>query len=514
MLAFNAIGRRPGTPAAPGAPGRGCRVTPGLLHGPARTSNAAKWARIIERFWRSACLGRRPAHPRLLGAGHHPPSPRASRWLRCWMSARLRGRERLLAVAMGYGVIGSPTGSGPVSLGSSPGTPAEAGFLAHWPLANFAGARSAFPGGRPPGPPEGRVSLLIGRWPISPGARSAFPGGRPPGPPEGRVPLLIGRWPISPGGRSAFPGDDPPDPPLGPFSAGGLGSVGPVSSRPNRRGLLPGAPPDPEAGFAAHWPLANFAGGPQCFPGGTTPRTPRGAGFAAHWPLANFAGGPQCFPGGTTPRTPRGAGSPSHWPLANFAGGPQCFPGGRPPGPPAWPTLGWWAGVRRPGFVPSEPAWAPPGGAPGPGGGFRCSLAAGQFRPGPAVLSRGDELSRGNDPRPDNPGSRVTRKRPPGTLGMGVPGDSGVGKVGRGLRGPERHPRPRRGGYEDGDVWVAAVLALWLVPRPWGPDGGLRTSVPGSAGWSARGLVRGIAGPGSWRRRLRLTQGRAAGPGR
>jgi len=25
---------------------------------------------------------------------------------------------------MGYGVIGSPTGSGPVSLGSSPGTPA------------------------------------------------------------------------------------------------------------------------------------------------------------------------------------------------------------------------------------------------------------------------------------------------------------------------------------------------------------------------------------------------------
>ena len=26
---------------------------------------------------------------------------------------------------MGYGVIGSPTGSGPVSLGSSPGTPAS-----------------------------------------------------------------------------------------------------------------------------------------------------------------------------------------------------------------------------------------------------------------------------------------------------------------------------------------------------------------------------------------------------
>jgi hypothetical protein len=160
--------------------------------------------------WRPACLGRRPAHPRLLGPGHHPPSPRTSRWLRCWMSARLRGRERLLAVAMGYGVIGSPTGSGPVSLGSSPGTPAE-------------------------------------------------------------------------------------------------------------------------------------------------------AGLSAHWPLANFAGGPQCFPGGTPPGPP-GAGLFAHWPLANFAGGPQCFPGGRPPDPPAWPTLGWWAGVRRPGPVVSGPP--PPRGLP------------------------------------------------------------------------------------------------------------------------------------------------------
>ncbi len=48
----------------------------------------------------------------------------------CWLapagSARLRWRaaEPRSAMPVGYGVIGSPTGSGPVSLGSSPGTPA------------------------------------------------------------------------------------------------------------------------------------------------------------------------------------------------------------------------------------------------------------------------------------------------------------------------------------------------------------------------------------------------------
>ena len=40
-------------------------------------------------------------------------------------SARLRERTRPSGpMPLGYGVIGSPTGSGPVSLGSSPGTPA------------------------------------------------------------------------------------------------------------------------------------------------------------------------------------------------------------------------------------------------------------------------------------------------------------------------------------------------------------------------------------------------------
>ncbi len=37
-----------------------------------------------------------------------------------WRAGMIRGRG-----PMGYGVIGSPTGSGPVSLGSSPGTPAR-----------------------------------------------------------------------------------------------------------------------------------------------------------------------------------------------------------------------------------------------------------------------------------------------------------------------------------------------------------------------------------------------------
>ena len=31
-------------------------------------------------------------------------------------------------------------------------------------------------------------------------------------------------------------------------------------------------------------------------------------------------------------------------------------------------------------------------------------------------------------------------------------------------------------------MWVAPALGLWLVPRPWGPDGGLRTSVPQKCG--------------------------------
>jgi hypothetical protein len=110
-------------------------------------------------------------------------------------SARLRGRERLYgATALGYGVIGSPTGSGPVSLGSSPGTPAEAGFPAHWPLANFAGARSAFPGGRPPGPPGAGFpcSLAVGQFRRGP---QCFPGGTTPRTPRAAHSRLVGWGP-------------------------------------------------------------------------------------------------------------------------------------------------------------------------------------------------------------------------------------------------------------------------------------------------------------------------------
>ena len=71
--------------------------------------------------------------------------------LRSRFWARLRGRERLSgAAAMGYGVIGSPTGSGPVSLGSSPGTPAKASLASHRPLADSAICPQCWPGGTTP----------------------------------------------------------------------------------------------------------------------------------------------------------------------------------------------------------------------------------------------------------------------------------------------------------------------------------------------------------------------------
>jgi hypothetical protein len=47
---------------------------------------------------------------------------------------------------MGYGVIGSPTGSGPVSLGSSPGTPAQTSRSAAARTAALLSQQSAIPG--------------------------------------------------------------------------------------------------------------------------------------------------------------------------------------------------------------------------------------------------------------------------------------------------------------------------------------------------------------------------------
>src|SRR6202012_6067631 len=75
-----------------------------------------------------------------------------------------------LVAALGYGVIGSRTGSGPVSLGSSPGTPAEADQRVQWPLRGpFSRlARSVHPGDDPPDPLSGTLSCSTGRrWPSS-----------------------------------------------------------------------------------------------------------------------------------------------------------------------------------------------------------------------------------------------------------------------------------------------------------------------------------------------------------
>ena len=78
-----------------------------------RSAGITRWLRLDSR--------RRPDRDR----------PAVTRFglLSCWParaeSARLRGRTRPPGpMPLGYGVIGSPTGSGPVSLGSSPGTPA------------------------------------------------------------------------------------------------------------------------------------------------------------------------------------------------------------------------------------------------------------------------------------------------------------------------------------------------------------------------------------------------------
>ncbi len=59
-----------------------------------------------------------------------PPSPRGGQRIALVAEAEFgytalaRQADAGGADPMGYGVIGSPTGSGPVSLGSSPGTPA------------------------------------------------------------------------------------------------------------------------------------------------------------------------------------------------------------------------------------------------------------------------------------------------------------------------------------------------------------------------------------------------------
>src|SRR5581483_478742 len=95
---------------------------------------------------------------------------------------------------MGYGVIGSPTGSGPVSLGSSPGTPAvrnrqvssPAGFLFLTPT-----------GGRSSRSPRG----LPG--PVEPGPGAVAPARRTrrrievPGRSSGQAPCLGGSAPAA-----------------------------------------------------------------------------------------------------------------------------------------------------------------------------------------------------------------------------------------------------------------------------------------------------------------------------
>ena len=100
---------------------------------------------------------------------------------------------------MGYGVIGSPTGSGPVSLGSSPGTPALSWItVLNGPSGPFSRlARAAvFRGDDPPNPPRGpasRIRLLSRRRPSSrrtPAARRPQGARRRPSSRRGWFPFL------------------------------------------------------------------------------------------------------------------------------------------------------------------------------------------------------------------------------------------------------------------------------------------------------------------------------------
>jgi hypothetical protein len=87
----------------------------------------------------TGAMSRWPGPAPTTGGAPSPFRSTAEPWVslgrRVRTSARLHGRVRdsparagsSRAHPMGYGVIGSPTGSGPVSLGSSPGTPASAG---------------------------------------------------------------------------------------------------------------------------------------------------------------------------------------------------------------------------------------------------------------------------------------------------------------------------------------------------------------------------------------------------
>ena len=139
-------------------------------------------------------------------------------------SATLHRRERARRLAtVGYGVIGSPTGSGPVSLGSSPGTPAGSAAAADRRLAELHRwlrparmAPSSSGLGHRPLKAATAVQIRSGLQQLgepcacAPGSLSLFaPGGRPPGTPDGATgrPCACAPGSLSlsaPGGRTPW----------------------------------------------------------------------------------------------------------------------------------------------------------------------------------------------------------------------------------------------------------------------------------------------------------------------
>jgi hypothetical protein len=185
------------------------------------------------------------------------------------------------------------------------------------------------------------------------------------------------------------------------------------------------------------WPISP---GPAVLSRGTTPRTPgvahsRRVGWG---PSARFR---PVTPRGLLRGCPPAPGrrAPCSWAAGQFRRGPQCFPGGRPPGPPAWPTLGGWARVRRPASVRGDLTWL--------GGTTRSILIIPYYAPVSRIAGS------------------VTHPRVRGLWG---------GEIGRGLPGDGKASPPSQGGLRGrgrvGGAGIGPVAGAAAVGPGWRPQ--------------------------------------------
>ena len=194
-----AAGRRVRRPsndsAAPGAPAYRVRPRPrGRRAG--RSQAAAQPGSAVIRVTGRRGVGPAFAQDTLkLNCGKPAPIVKAASWVDSYLPVTPSGRV-LARPARGAEGASSPqplrrqdrTGQASLKLApwalTTEGEPRRLTLLGGF--ATFAGARSAGPGGRPPGPPDGGFAAgrltLLGGFATFAGARSASPGGRPPDP--------------------------------------------------------------------------------------------------------------------------------------------------------------------------------------------------------------------------------------------------------------------------------------------------------------------------------------------